>query len=401
MSFKIFSIGTFYQGNLDLFYINNPGTNDLSYDEHNRLLLNETTEFTGSYYRNFRILNTEMRSIIANDNRLQNKWAVENGLKKGDIQDIIFGQINAFQPDILLIENLSLVNRDWLENLRGRLKTLKLIIATHCAPFNSKVLNSLGGVDFVITCTPGIKSELEGMGVKSYLVYHGFDSGILERLGKSDNPITDDFIFSGSLISGGSFHSQRTKLIDDIISEGIDIGLYVNLEKEYRIKAKQTIFLFSRFLKSVGMGSITERYRIFDYGSSWVDGYSDSLKAHKKAPLFGMEMFKLFLHSKVVLNYHIGMAGDYAGNMRMFEVTGIGSCLLTDNKKNINELFEQGAEVITYDNSTDCIEKVKWLLEHENERKSIAEAGQARTLRSHTVMERCKEILDIVNSELK
>ena len=80
------------------------------------------------------------------------------------------------------------------------------------------------------------------------------------------------------------------------------------------------------------------------------------------------------------MNIHIGVAGDYAGNMRIFEVTGVGSCLLTDNKKNMSDLFEPGKEVVVYDSPEDCIAKVKWLLENENERKKIAGSGQKKTL---------------------
>jgi len=84
----------------------------------------------------------------------------------------------------------------------------------------------------------------------------------------------------------------------------------------------------------------------------------------------------------------------------MFEVTGIGSCLLTDNKKNMEELFKTGSEVVVYDNVEDCIEKATWLLEHEEERKMISKAGQMRTLKYHTVEIRCRSIIEIINKEL-
>jgi spore maturation protein CgeB len=112
-------------------------------------------------------------------------------------------------------------------------------------------------------------------------------------------------------------------------------------------------------------------------------------------------MLNLFRNSKIVLNYHIGVAGDFAGNMRMFEVTGVGSCLLTDNKKNMRDLFDTDTEVVVYDNEDDCVAKVKWLLDHEKERKSIGLSGQQKTLKYHTVENRCSQIIDILNNELK
>ena len=174
----------------------------------------------------------------------------------------------------------------------------------------------------------------------------------------------------------------------------------MNLENKFRIRAKQAIYLFSTFLKKIKMEEHFNRYQFLQYGKTWVDSYSYLLLKHKKPPVFGIDMFKLFNRSKIVLNFHIGVAGDFAGNMRMFEVTGVGSCLLTDNKKNINDLFIPGSEVVTYDNPDDCIEKAKWLLNHEDERKKIALAGHQRTLKFHTVENRCRTIIDILEEVL-
>ena len=35
-----------------------------------------------------------------------------------------------------------------------------------------------------------------------------------------------------------------------------------------------------------------------------------------------------------------------AGNIRMFEITGVGSCLLTENFNNIPQLFDIDKEVV-------------------------------------------------------
>jgi spore maturation protein CgeB len=78
----------------------------------------------------------------------------------------------------------------------------------------------------------------------------------------------------------------------------------------------------------------------------------------------------------------------------------VGSCLLTDNKKNMPELFDTTSEVVVYDNEDDCIAKVKWLLEHEDERKNIALAGQKKTLNYHTVEKRCEILISILKKQL-
>ena len=86
--------------------------------------------------------------------------------------------------------------------------------------------------------------------------------------------------------------------------------------------------------------------------------------------------------------------------MRLFETTGVGACLITDWKENLADLFEPDAEVLTYRTAAECAEKVKYILEHENERRSIAEAGQVRTLREHTFENRAREIDKIIRDFL-
>jgi spore maturation protein CgeB len=400
MSFRLFSISSMYPGSLDTFYSTHPAAREMSYADHLACLVENTTEFVGSYIRNFRKLGIESECMIANDFILQSKWARETGINTELNEIIIFEKIKAYRPDVLLVENLSVVTSSLLESVRNEIKSVRLIIANHCAPFNPKVLDSLTEVDFVFTCTPGLKATIESMGKKSYLIYHGFDTEILKKL-KPDPDLVNDLVFSGSLTSGGDFHAKRISLIERILEEKIPLGLYVNLESIYRIRAKQSIYLFSNLLKKLRIEKFFDNIQLLQYGKTWVDPYSAALMRHKKPPLYGLDMFNLFLASKVILNFHIGIAGQYAGNMRMFEVTGVGSCLLTDNKENMDDLFKTGTEVVVYDNADDCIEKAIWLLEHDDERKKIALAGQQRTLNTHTVVDRCRSIIEVINNELE
>jgi spore maturation protein CgeB len=149
------------------------------------------------------------------------------------------------------------------------------------------------------------------------------------------------------------------------------------------------------------MDRFANKLHFLEHGRTKVENYSGELLLSTRNPVFGIEMLNLFRNSKIVLNMHIGVAGNYAGNMRLFEVTGVGSCLLTDDKQNIKELFEPGKEIITYNGPRDCINKAKWLLDHDDERRDIALAGHERTLQSHTVNRRCEYIAGILEAELK
>jgi spore maturation protein CgeB len=107
-------------------------------------------------------------------------------------------------------------------------------------------------------------------------------------------------------------------------------------------------------------------------------------------------MYEIISQSKITLNNHIDDAKNEAANMRLFEATGVGTCLLTDWKENLHELFEPDREVVTYKSVEECIEKVKWLLDHPQEREAIAKAGQARTLKDHTFAQRAIQLDEII-----
>ena len=112
--------------------------------------------------------------------------------------------------------------------------------------------------------------------------------------------------------------------------------------------------------------------------------------------VFGMEMFDALYDSDVVLNIHADSSPDFASNMRLYEATGVGSCLLTDNKKNMADLFAPDEEVVVYDSPDECVEKARWLIQHPQEREKIAEAGKKRCLQDHTYDNRAMEFDRII-----
>jgi len=84
----------------------------------------------------------------------------------------------------------------------------------------------------------------------------------------------------------------------------------------------------------------------------------------------------------------------------MFQATGMGACLLTDTGNNMSDLFDEDTEVVTYSSTEECVEKLDYLLKHDDKRREIARAGQRRTLRDHTTQKRCEQIHEWLNELL-
>jgi spore maturation protein CgeB len=107
-------------------------------------------------------------------------------------------------------------------------------------------------------------------------------------------------------------------------------------------------------------------------------------------------MYRVLAAMRIALNRHPDAAEAHANNMRLYEGTGVGALLLTDAKRDLQELFEPGREVLAYTNEHELVELAWYYLEHDDERESIALAGQERTLREHTSERRMAELADIL-----
>lgn len=103
------------------------------------------------------------------------------------------------------------------------------------------------------------------------------------------------------------------------------------------------------------------------------------------------EAAEIYRKSRIVFN----TAADDDVNMRVFEATATGAFLLTEEVPHLDELFEIGKHLVTYKTIDEAIEKVKYYLEHAEEREAIAKAGMEHTLSHHTYRHRLETILDI------
>ncbi len=105
------------------------------------------------------------------------------------------------------------------------------------------------------------------------------------------------------------------------------------------------------------------------------------------------EVGRVYSQSRIVFNCSI--AGDVT--MRVFEGTACGALVLTDAIANgLEELFDIGREIVVYENDADLLEKITYYLAHEEERETIARAGQRRALAEHTYPHRMARLLEIL-----
>jgi ABC-type polysaccharide/polyol phosphate transport system ATPase subunit/predicted SAM-dependent methyltransferase len=118
---------------------------------------------------------------------------------------------------------------------------------------------------------------------------------------------------------------------------------------------------------------------------------------YNRGPRWGVNMYRTLKRGRIVLNAEIDLARGEAGNMRLFETTGVGSFLLTEYHENIREYFEPGIEIETFRDENDLIEKIYYYLAHPVEREAIAKRGQERCLREYSIQKRATAFDEIIH----
>lgn len=82
---------------------------------------------------------------------------------------------------------------------------------------------------------------------------------------------------------------------------------------------------------------------------------------------------------------------------RIFEGMACGKMVLTDRldvSRGLEELFIDGEEIVLYNDMFDCIEKMNYYNENEEERERIAYNGMAKVITNHTQIQRVDKLIE-------
>jgi spore maturation protein CgeB len=354
-------------------------------------------------------LGYEATDVIANAEPMQKAWARENG--GGDNSDWVHGitaaQVESFAPDILFVNDYTTFTADYLRHLRSRCSSIRLVLGWCGAPYrDSSVFKEC---DIVLTNVPELFEDFIAGGHRCHLINHAFDARILERLGSL--PADIDFSFIGTIWKDKNFHHNREQLLLDLVAQS-NLQIFTDvfkpsLRSRLEVAAKGSLYDSGQLLLALGLSQdAVSKLPVLGRTLRWEarpgvhQSIDPRLATIAQPPVFGMEMFRKLQRCKISLNTHIDLSASHASNMRLYEATGVGSCLLTDWKPNLPQLFDPELEIVTYRNVSECLEKVRYLLDHERERVGIATAGQQRTLREHTFDNRAQQLDDLIRGAL-
>jgi glycosyltransferase involved in cell wall biosynthesis len=82
---------------------------------------------------------------------------------------------------------------------------------------------------------------------------------------------------------------------------------------------------------------------------------------------------------------------------RIFEAMACGKMVLTDRldeSTGLSEMFIDGEDIVYYDEMFDCIEKINYYNENEEERERIAYNGMVKVIANHTQIQRVDKLIE-------
>jgi spore maturation protein CgeB len=405
---KLLKLTSFYSAYIQDFYARRPALDGESYARQKEALDYDAFGEGDFWASALSPLGYEVMEVTANIEPLQKAWAGEQGINFTPdrwLWDIVSAQIKQFQPEVLFVADYSTFSGPWLRELRQACPSIRLILGWCGAPFQDP--DVFQAYDVVLSCIPELVDRFQLMGHKSFHLHHAFETRLLERIGVNRQDI--DFSFVGSINRDKDSHRERERLLLDLVQQ-VPIRIYTpNLDpsckEEIKTLARGCLYLVFQALRQAGVSesSLAHLPKI-GRAASW--SYRPLCSVHPRLrpwvqpAVFGLEMYRTLMRSKLSFNSHIDISVNSASNMRLFEATGAGSCLVTDWKANLSQLFEPDTEVVTYKSAGECVEKVKWLLAHPEAGNAIALAGQRRTLRDHSYIQRRVRLDEIIRSNL-
>lgn len=124
-----------------------------------------------------------------------------------------------------------------------------------------------------------------------------------------------------------------------------------------------------------------------DIGIWSVHDLPPSLQQHYHGKALGSEMLQILSAAHISLNVH-GNFMRYGGNMRLFELAGISTFQIVDERPGVATWFNVGQHMVTFSDTEDLQQKVAYYLAHPDERDDIAAAARAHALQHHTYEQR-------------
>lgn len=258
--------------------------------------------------------------------------------------------IRTFKPDVLFIREPCHTDGRLWDRFREHCLIVSFMGCTTLDPWNWNTHRN----DLIFTLTDEYRNFFNAEGVESHLFSYGIDERLATEVGDATKKY--DCTFVGYL--GVLDQRVKTKLME-FIAQNVDF-------KWWGIRGPE-------------IGENSALYK------TW------------QGPVAGIDMFRIYKQSRIVVNEYPEMAVSKNVNMRTMEVLNVGSFLLTRAASNIEWLEEAGA-LVTFRSPEDCLNKIKHYLADDVAREKIAAQGLRTALEHFNYRDITRGVMEIISA---
>ena len=384
-------------------FIKKNNLGELSSSELDNKIYNNNFYYGTALSTSFKRIGYQTLDIIADNYHGNNKWFDENyGKSETSYDEKLFQRIRNFKPNIIFFHDMTTLSSNMIDRIDNELIDLKLKIVSIGFPIDDK--NLYKKFDLVIFRYPELYNRMKHLTKNSMMLYHSFNSNIFDEFKLKDFKSRSNEInfIGGSYGLNHISHKKRYfylrtlsshKKIDLHISENYDLyqlrRYYIS--KIYKFLPKKIIFFIIKILIKFKILNKENNFinKLINFDIKFKNDkffYHGPLKKIlniKNEFLYGNNLYKKLIDTKVSLNIHTDKLINNVANNRMFEITGCGACMFVEDRENVEELFKKDIEVITYENIEDLIYKIKFYLNKMDVVEKIALNGHKKTMNRH------------------
>jgi len=341
------------------------------------VLGNMTDQHTGLYIcRAFKSLGHE---VVAIDVRkiVQTVSGPKN-------QEIILDEVNKQTkiPDVVITMKGKELTLKTLRTLKTKYPKAKFIDWFFDIYLNEKYIwntpeffKAIELYDYFICAVKGVSDKLKEQGVDNvYYIDQACDPEFNNAVYLNNfqkRKYGSDVTFVGSLGYLG-IHKNRLETLSRIATEGFDLKIWGNVICEWK--------MIPPILRPL----------------------------HTKTIVMNQDHSSVVQSSLITLGIDAEPTLDAGWSVRLFKVLCAGGCYLTNNTKGLSNLFKINKEdenitddqdMVVYYNLQDLVDKLDFLLEHDDIRTKIAENGRKTVLEKHTYKHRIEELLKLIGEK--
>ncbi len=195
--------------------------------------------------------------------------------------------------------------------------------------------------------------------ISEFFDNENIEETVKKELEKADLLLDEDYdndylhIFRSSVIGKKITVDERTELAEMLADLPYDFRLYTNSD-------------------------VSDNPRIRSVSKGYADYYT--------------KMPSIFRNSKININNTLRSI-QRGIPLRVLDILACGGFVLSDYQPGIAEGFEEGKEIAFYYGLEDCKEKVKYYLEHDEERTAIALAGHRKVMENYSFKKRLNAVM--------